>query len=244
MRRPVGRNTAALRTSSCNSQGGDDMGLLNSFPSGRGSSRTRDPRGDDGWPVELSAGRGLLDPASFLPAGRRSQAPSSDVTVPVVRYADMRQSRRVGASPAPGSGAGQRRQIQTPMGFPIDGPCPADSRLICTVEAPPISIPPGAPEFQPGYNFGGVGYGPNDPDNPKSPEAKWQRYDCLARGGKSCSFVAPSRDDLGYGIVTRPSSKGPMPTTAGQFVVDPRHPSDLAAEFWKALKKNYQKAPR
>ncbi len=57
------------------------MGLLSSFPSGRGSARTRDPQDDYGQSLALSGVRGLLDPASFPPAARNGPDPYANLVL-------------------------------------------------------------------------------------------------------------------------------------------------------------------
>jgi RHS repeat-associated protein len=124
--------------------------------------------------------------------------------------------------------------------------CPSNTVLVCVADAPEIPIDASLPKqtYQPAYNFGGVGYGPADPDNPNSGDTKWMRYNCNYANGGTCSFIAPGVGYDGHGVETQPSGNGSVPVNPAPFVVDSDHPTgDVDQPFLKALKKNYQCMP-
>ena len=118
--------------------------------------------------------------------------------------------------------------------FPSDGPC--SGKEICTAETPPNPATsefnnPKSRYYSPPINTGGVGY-----DRYGN---KFVRYNCLGKGGRSCSFVA-GHGSMGYGVVTADLPSGPdMPT--GE--VNPFKLSRAPARIRDAAKANNQCVP-
>jgi RHS repeat-associated protein len=127
--------------------------------------------------------------------------------------------------------------------------CPPNEYLVCVTNTPPLSVDRSLPGYQPEQDFGGVGYCYADPDDPKSGEVKWVRYNCLYFNGQRCSFIGPGSGDDGYGVETRPWTYegvgSTVPITPNIFVVDPTNPQSVALSkyFWLAFKHQYQKCP-